>query len=102
MIGNALLVPETKKPVSNTGAFGTSTARLNSNLFDTHSVHHTGGMCKDSLLNSQENFLNVSAYLVRVVVAASFRKEYLAMNNAKTTTESAIGAESFAPIGVLL
>ena len=56
MIGDTYLILESKKPVVKTGAFGAGTARLNSNLLDTHSVHHTGGMCKDSLLNSQQSF----------------------------------------------
>jgi hypothetical protein len=75
MIGDTLLALETKKPVSKTGAFGAITALSISNLLDTHSVHHNAGMCKDSLLNSQQSFFNVSAYLVRVAVSASFRKE---------------------------
>lgn len=75
MIGDTLPVPETKKPVVQTGASGAITALSISNFMDTHSVHHNAGMCKDSLIKSQ-NSLNVPAYLVGVAVpGASFRKE---------------------------
>jgi hypothetical protein len=66
MIGDTLLVLESKMPVSETGAFGAVTARTFSDLFDSLSIADTGGMVKDSLLNSQQNFLNVSPYLVGV------------------------------------
>jgi hypothetical protein len=77
MIGDTLLALESKMPVSETGAFGAVTARTFSDLFDSLSIADTGGMVKDSLLNSQQNFLNVPPYLVGVAVSASFRKEII-------------------------
>lgn len=76
MIGDTLPVPETKKPVVKTGASGAVTALSISNFMDTHSVHHTGGMCKDSLLIFQQGFFELPAeHGAAAVPGASFRKE---------------------------
>lgn len=76
MIGFTYLFLKTKKPVSNTGAFGAGTTRTISNLVDSYSVHDTGSMCKDSLLNSQQRFFELHANRgAAAVPGASFRKE---------------------------
>ena len=79
MIGDTLLVPETKKPGCNPGTSGAITARTFSDLFDSLSVHDTGGMCKDSLLILQEKFLNIPAERGSWLSDASLRKESFAM-----------------------
>jgi hypothetical protein len=80
MIGIKQLRLETKKPVYETGVFW-AVAQLMSNLFDNHSVHHTGGMCKDSFLVFQQSFLGLPATWFAWLSAASFRKESFAMAN---------------------
>jgi hypothetical protein len=72
MIGIKQVCLETKKPVYETGVFW-AVAQLMSNLFDTHSVHHNAGMCKDSFSVFQQSFLGLPATWFAWLSDASFR-----------------------------